>query len=188
MRVLQSVVSVVAATMFLCGVTFGQMPQATKEHKILKKEEGTWNATMKIHVDMAGNPIPEPMVMKGKETNRMLGDLWIVSDFEGDFGGMAFKGHGVFGYDAKAKRYSGSWVDSMTPTVSHMSGTYDAEKKTMTYETRGMGPDGKPMLGKNVVVYTDKDNRKNDDVHPKAGHERNDEVNGNHLYACKVTE
>ena len=148
-----------ASVAMTINVSIAQMPQATPEHQVLKKELGTWDATMKMYTDMTGAPISDPMIVKGKETNKMLGEFWIVSDFEASFGGMPFKGHGVFGYDSKAGKYSGSWVDSMTPTVSHMIGSYDKKTKTMSYETKGVGPDGKPMLGKNVVVYKDADHR-----------------------------
>ena len=83
----------------------------------------------------------------------MIGDFWIVSDFSGDFEGMAFTGHGQFGYDAGKKKYVGTWIDSFSPNVTKMVGTYDADKKTMTYETSGVGMDGNPSKGKNVVVY-----------------------------------
>ena len=50
-------------------------------------------------------------------------------------------------------------MDSFGPHPTKMVGTYDADSKTMTYETMGVGMDGKPMKGKNVVVYQSDDRR-----------------------------
>ena len=134
-----------------------QFPTASKEHEILKLEDGKWEAAVTMFMGPTG-PYDPPHKSKGKESNRMIGDFWIVSDFSGDFEGMAFTGHGQFGYDAGKKKYVGTWIDSFSPNVTKMVGTYDADKKTMTYETSGVGMEGNPTKGKNVVVYG-KDNR-----------------------------
>ena len=62
-------------------------------------------------------------------------------------------GRGQFGYDTKKKKYVGTWIDSFSPNATEMVGTYDAEKNTMTYETKMVAPDGTSAKGKNVVVY-----------------------------------
>ena len=62
----------------------------TAEHKILASEEGTWDATVK---SFEGGPGAEPAVSKGTEVNTLLpGGLWLVSKFEGEFGGVKFEG------------------------------------------------------------------------------------------------
>lgn len=139
----------------LTGVTSkasAQFPAASKEHKILKLEEGKWDAAVTMFMGPEG-PYDPPVKSKGSETNRMVGDFWLVSDFKGNFEGLEFTGHAQFGYDAKKKKYVGSWIDSFSANATHMEGTYDAEKKTMTYHSSGMNPDGTPTKGKNVVVY-----------------------------------
>ncbi|MEM8668810.1 MAG: DUF1579 domain-containing protein [Planctomycetota bacterium] len=132
-----------------------QFPTASKEHQILKMEEGVWDAEITMYMGPAGAYNP-PQKSKGKESNRMIGDFWLISDFEGSFEGMAFKGHGQFGFDPAKKKYTGTWVDSFSSNTTKMSGTYDADKKTMTYETTGVEMDGSPSKGRNVVVYGDK--------------------------------
>ncbi len=131
-----------------------QFPIASDEHKILKMEEGKWDAAVTMFMGPAG-PYDPPTKSKAKESNRMIGDFWIVSDFSGDFEGMKFTGHGQFGYDPAKKKYHGTWIDSFSPNVTKMVGTFDADKRTMTYETSGVGMDGNPSKGKNVVVYGD---------------------------------
>ena len=125
---------------------------ASEEYKVLKLEEGDWNTEMTMFMGPEG-PYDPPQKSKGKESNRMIGDFWIVSDFKGEFGGMEFTGRGQFGYDASKKKYVGTWIDSLSPNRMEMVGTYDAAKKTMTYETSFVGMDGAPAKGKNTIVY-----------------------------------
>lgn len=147
------------AVMFaLTTTTMAQFPTASDEHKVLKKEEGKWDAKITMLYGPAG-PFEEPMVSEGKESNRMIGDFWIVSDFSGNFSGMEFNGHAQFGYDAEKEKYFGTWVDSFSPNITKMVGTYDEETKTMTYESSGTGMDGNPSKGKNVVFYESDDKR-----------------------------
>ena len=127
----------------------------TAEHKILASEEGTWDATVK---SFDGGPNAEPSVSKGTEVNTLLpGGLWLVSKFEGDFGGLKFEGRGQFGYDPNKKKYIGTWVDSMMPTMSLLEGEYDAKTKTMTYVGEGAGPDGKTKAMQRMVTTTKED-------------------------------
>ena len=123
-----------------------QPPQPGPEHAILKKQEGTWDTTMK----MAGTE------SKGVATYKMdLGGLWLVSTFEGDLGGMKFSGRGFDSYDPTKKKYVGVWFDSMSTSPLAMEGTFDAAKKTLTMVGQGPGMDGKPMTYKTVTHMPD---------------------------------
>jgi Protein of unknown function (DUF1579) len=133
------------------------MPGPSPEHAILKTDVGTWDATLKVW------PTPEaqPMSMTGTETNEMLGgDMWLMSHFESDFGGMPFTGMGAFGYDPAEKKYVGGWIDSMSPYMTSSKGDYDAATKTMTMiaETRDVAT-GKPVTQKQIGHHIDDDTR-----------------------------
>ena len=118
------------------------------EHEGLKKYVGTWGATMK----MGG------MDSKCTATYKMdLGGLWLASTFDGDFMGMKFQGKGMDGYDPAKKKYVATWCDSMSTSMMIMEGTYDKDKKTLTMEGDGMGPDGKPAKHKSVTEWKDDD-------------------------------
>jgi hypothetical protein len=126
------------------------VPKPTEEHKVLAAEEGTWDAVVKSYM---GAPGAEPMVSKGVETNAMMaGGLWMISKFEGEFGGMKFEGRGQFGYDATKKKYVGTWVDSMAPTISMLEGTYDAKTRTMTYVGEGIDAQSKAKYTQKMVT------------------------------------
>jgi len=131
-----------------------EMPTASPEHAVLKKDRGAWDCKMKMWMGPG-----DPEESTGSETNKMVGDFWLISSFKGTFGGMDFTGSGTMGYDPKTKKYVGTWVDSMTPTVTHMSGTFDKKTQTMTLMGEGMGADGGPMKTKNVTVYKDDGSR-----------------------------
>ena len=68
--------------------------------KVLAASEGTWDAEITTTVPGPDGKI-ETQTSKGVETNRLLAGKWLLSDFKGDFFGMAFEGHGQTGYDAK---------------------------------------------------------------------------------------
>ena len=127
----------------------------TAEHKILATEEGTWDATVKSYF---GGPNAEPTVSKGTEVNTMLaGGLWLVSKFDGEFAGAKFEGRGQFGYDSNKGKYVGTWIDSMSPHMSLLEGSYDPATKTMTYTGEGVGPDGKSKYTQRMVTTTKED-------------------------------
>lgn len=122
------------------------VPKPGPEHEVLKKMEGTWDATMKF----AG------MESKGTMTYKMeLGGLWLVSSFEGEFGGTKFSGKGLDSYDATKKKYVAVWVDSMVTSPMLMEGTYDKATKSLTMVGEGPGMDGKPTKYRSVTRMPD---------------------------------
>jgi Protein of unknown function (DUF1579) len=129
----------------------------TDEHKILASEEGTWDGTIKSFM---GGPDAEPMISKGTEVNTVMsGGLWVLSKFDGDFGGMKFEGRGQFGYDPVKKKYVGTWIDSLSPNLSVLEGSYDPKTKTMTYIGDGTSAEGIKYTQKMVTTAKDDDSR-----------------------------
>ncbi len=155
MRALVTMLMVVVFTIVSVPISAQEYPQASEHHKVLANDVGTWEAEMKMW--MPGSD--EPMVAKGMEVNKMLGDYWLVSKFSGSVAGQEFVGHGTIGYNPVTKKYVGTWLDSMGPFMSHMEGTYDASTKTMTMMMKGYSPDGSESRGKNVAVTKDENTR-----------------------------
>ncbi len=142
----------------------------TPEHERLAKGVGTWDATIKSWMQ---GPQSEPTVSKGVEVAKLMpGGLWILSEFDGKFGDMDFHGQGQTGYDPGKKKYIGTWVDSMSPTIMIMEGDFDPTTHTMTMNSKGVGPNGKPYDARMVEVHKDRDTRvftmsmKSDDTGP----------------------
>lgn len=129
-----------------------ELPAAGPEHKLLQETVGTWDCKI-ITAGAPGESV-------GKSVSKMdLGGLWLVTEFEGDFGGLKFQGHGLDGYDQAKKKYIGIWVDSMSTGPVIMEGDYDAAKKTLTMTGEGPGPTGERVKYKNTTTHADKDHQ-----------------------------
>ena len=139
-----------------CSTCLAQDTLASPEHEVLKQEVGEWEATITI---WPTGPDGEVEISEGTETNKMMGNLWLISDFKSTVNGQHFSGHGAFGYDAEKKKYVGAWIDEMVPIMSMMEGEYDTDTKTMTYKMKGKGPDGQPQKTKLATVQKDADTR-----------------------------
>jgi hypothetical protein len=167
---------VILLTLMVSDRTFGQenqneqqqqqpgLPQATDAHKLLHKDVGTWDATMKIWMQEDG----EPLESKGSETNELLpGGMWLISRYNGDFAGMPFTGVGTVGYDPVEKKYIGTWVDTISPHLTILKGDYDPETKTMTTTAEGRDfESGEVMQSRHVSRYLD-DNTRTFEMHAK---------------------
>ena len=123
-----------------------EMPKPSEEHKILMQDVGEWTIKGKMLTPTGFQEF------QGEEKVIAIGQFWTVSNYSSNaMGGL--KGSSTIGFDPKAKRFVGTWVDSFMPSPTRMKGSYDQKTKTMTYETVGMGMDGKPMPGRIIVNY-----------------------------------
>ena len=128
------------------------LPAPTAEHKVLGAEEGTWDATIKSYPN---GPEGEADVTRGVEVNTVItGGLWVFSVFKADFNGLAFEGRGQFGYDPNKKKYVGTWVDSMSPALTVLEGSYDANTRTLTYTGEGISPMDGSKFAERMVTTT----------------------------------
>jgi hypothetical protein len=59
---------------------------------------------------------------------------FIQGDYKGTFGGMAFQGLGLTGYDNVAKHFTATWADNMGTSIMLMTGHYDLATKVFTYK------------------------------------------------------
>ena len=140
------VVAAAVALLAVPAVRAQEGPKPGPEHEMLKKWEGTWDATMK----MAGTEA------KCKATHKMeLGGLWLSSNFEGELFGSKFTGKGLDSYDANKKKFVSVWVDSMSTSPMTMEGTYDKETKKLTMAGEGPGEGGKVQKVKSVTEWKD---------------------------------
>jgi hypothetical protein len=144
-------------TLVFASLVSAQPPNpASPEHAVLKKDVGVWDAESTFWM-VPGQP---PMVAKGVETNSMLGDIWLVSEFKCKLGDAPFQGHGQTGYDPINKRYVGTWIDNVNPHLATLSGSYDEESKSFTFMSKGIDAmTGKPSVSKLVSKHLDDDHR-----------------------------
>lgn len=132
------------------------LPKPTPHHLALQRQEGTWDAVVRMY----GAPGKPPMESKGVEVNRLVpGSLWLTSEFKSDMAGTPFEGRGIFGYDSAAKKHVGTWVDSMVTGLALPTGTCKDDCKEVTMLFKGPGMDGKMTTYKEVTVEHGPDRR-----------------------------
>jgi hypothetical protein len=119
------------------------------ELAVLHKDIGEWTAT--VRCSGPGQPATEE---KGTEHVRAIaGGRWLWSDFHGTFGGKAFEGHSLTGYDPNDKKVVSIWIDSMSPVWTKTTGSATGNEITLT--GTGTDPNGKPTQIKQVVKHAD---------------------------------
>ncbi len=128
--------------------TRAQDPDAMK---LFKADVGDWNCEIRMFEPGSD----QPQVSKGTETNKMLGDMWLISHFKGEMMGMPFEGASFTGYNAETKKFHGTWIDSMSPFPMANEGNWDETTRTMTSTGTGKDPTGAEMKYKMTMVHKD---------------------------------
>lgn len=129
------------------------MPKPSPEHAMLKQAVGTWDIAVKMYMQ----PGAPPTEGKAVETARMIGEFWVITDYQGSMFGMPFSGSATMGFDPSSRKYVSTWIDSASPYVHHASGTYDEATKTLTSHGQGMDASGQVMKSKMVQKTIDDD-------------------------------
>jgi hypothetical protein len=109
------------------------MPTPTKEHAWLNQLAGEWVCEAEAVME-PGKP---PIKCKGTESVRSLGGFWTVGELKSEMMGVPMTGVMTLGYDAKLKKYVGTWVCSADGHLWKYEGTLDAAGKVLTLDTEG---------------------------------------------------
>jgi hypothetical protein len=107
------------------------------EHQALKPLVGSWTCNVKAWMAPGAPPTESTATADFKS---VMGDRFVVQHVNGSFNGMPFEGSGVMGYDNIKKKYVGAWVDNMGTGIMSSEGSYDAAKKTFTFESQSSDP------------------------------------------------
>ncbi len=111
-----------------------QMPEPQDEHRWLHRLVGRWEGTG----ECAAGPGEPPMTNTMRETFRRLGELWVVSDGEGEIpGGGSARSAFTFGYDPVKRRFVGSFVVSVMTHFWIYEGTLDGSGQVLTLDCQG---------------------------------------------------
>jgi hypothetical protein len=118
-------------------------------HKHLNSLAGKWDAKVKFWMD----PSKPPEEMEGScERHWILGGRFLHEEFKGKAMGAPFHGLGLVGYDNLKKKFVSAWVDNMSTALMTSEGTYDADKKTFTFTSKGKDPyTGQVMKNRDVL-------------------------------------
>ena len=107
--------------------------EPSNEHEWLAKLAGEW----KFEHDCE-EPGKEPVKLRGKESVRMLGDLWMVGEGEGEMpGGGVARSIMTLGFDPAKGKFVGSFIASMMTHFWPYEGTLDDSGKVLTLDSEG---------------------------------------------------
>jgi hypothetical protein len=117
----------------------------TKEHEWLRQLIGDWTYTSVAEME-PGAP-KETFTLR--ESTRALGDIWVVSEGEGEMpDGRIGRMLITLGYDAARKRFVGSWIGSMMTNMWVYDGELDESGRVLTLDCEGPSMNGDGSIGK----------------------------------------
>lgn len=134
-----------------------EMPKPAKEHEWLQQFAGEWDVASEMIMD----PAQPAVKSKGTESSRMLGGFFAVCEIKSELMGTPFSGILTLGYDTEKKKYTATWIDSMTGKLWVYGGTVDAAGKILTLEAEGPCPmqPGKLVKFRDVIEFKNKDHK-----------------------------
>lgn len=91
------------------------------------------------------------MKTKATSVNRMIGEFWIQNEITSVGGGQKVTAIQTIGYDAKKKKYIGTWIDSMFNHMWKYEGSLSEDGNTLTMESEGPNF----MTGKGMATFRD---------------------------------
>jgi len=120
------------------------------EHKALEPFAGSWDAKVSMFMD----PAAPAMESSGSMVSTwILGGRFLEQKYSGDMMGMKFEGIGTWGYDVAAKKYVGTWIDSMTTGIMRQTGSASKDGKSFTMSSLHTDPmTGKDTAGEETVT------------------------------------
>ncbi len=116
-----------------------EMPTPGPEQAQLARLAGRWEGREMLSQSQFD---PQGGTAVGRYRSHMaLHDFYLLTDYEQEFDGVVrFRGHGVTGWDARARRYVMFWFDStgfVPPAPA--TGTWDGNTLTLEYAAEGFG-------------------------------------------------
>lgn len=106
----------------------------TKEHLWLARLVGEW--TYESECDMG--PGQPKHIVRGRETVRMIGDLWLMLEGQGEMPGAGtMTAVMTVGFDPARDKFVGSWIGSPAAFMFVYEGALDAAGKVLTLDTMG---------------------------------------------------
>lgn len=135
---------------FAAGMTLShttkQVTQPEKQHAWLAQMAGEYKTKV------------SGMMGESEGTSRTesaMGGFWNVTHFHGTMMNQPFEGMEILGFDPEKDKFVSVWVDSMTPKITALEGTYDIDSKTLTMRGESTGMDGETAEMVNTTVFND---------------------------------
>ena len=126
--------------LILATTACAQVRQASPQHARLAQQVGVWDAAVE-YVDIRTG---KPARTTGTSVQRQPpGSFWLINNFEATLMGAPFRCMKTTGYDPVKKKLVGTWIDSMTPGMTVLEGSWDKGHKVMTMSGAGMDRQGR---------------------------------------------
>jgi len=120
------------------------------EHKALEPFAGSWDAKVSMYMDPSAPATESSGTMV---STWILGGRFLEQKYSGDMMGMKFEGTGIWGYDVAAKKYVGTWIDSMTTGIMRSTGSASKDGKSFTMTSAHTDPmTGKDTAGEETIT------------------------------------
>ncbi|MGI8739969.1 MAG: DUF1579 domain-containing protein [Gammaproteobacteria bacterium] len=132
-------------------------PEPQKEHRWLQRMVGEWTSEATCSM----GPDQRPSTVKGKETVRTLGGLWVLAEGQGEMpdGGPANTVM-TLGYDPQKKRFVGPFIGSMMTHLWPYDGALDAAERVLTLDSEGRDFTGEKMAKyQDIIEFRSDDHR-----------------------------
>lgn len=124
---------------------------------VLAQFAGTWDAEVKSYFKGPDGPVTES---RGVETTEAIaGGAALRTSFKFKLQGIGFAGHGLIGFDARAKEFTATHVSNFVTTPYQSRGQYDAERKTLTMLNIIVDASGKEQRQKEVITIVDENTK-----------------------------
>jgi len=129
-----------------------------KEHRWLQKLMGEWTSECEMTMEPGG----EPQKLRGTESVRSLGGLWVLAEGKGEMPGCGEATTVItLGYDPSKERFVGTFIASMMTYLWVYEGTLDADERVLTLSAEG--PDweteGRTRQYHDVIEFVDDNHR-----------------------------
>lgn len=118
--------------------------EASDEHRWLQQFVGDWTFEGECTTPEGSSK------QVGKQSIRMLGDLWAIGESETQMDPEPMKSIITLGYDQARGKFVGSFIATMMTSFWVYEGTLDAAKKKLPLSSQGPRFDGKPGMGQYV--------------------------------------
>lgn len=125
-----------------------------KEHEWLHRLVGDWDYEMDAPEGSGTDKV------RGTETVRSLGGLWVVLEGRGEMpGGGEGLTQMTLGWDPAAGRYVGTWVGSMMNWLWRYEGRLEGDRLELESEGPDFGSPGRTKRYKDVIELLNDDER-----------------------------
>lgn len=91
-----------------------------KHHQLLGRMAGSWNMAIRYRMD-SGSPVVESQGTCRRKW--ILGNRFVLEEFDGGSLALPFQGLAIYGYDAFERKYTSAWVDTTNTAITTSLGT-----------------------------------------------------------------